>query len=98
MKKVTVFGKPAGGKSTLSRDLSAVTGIDRFPLDLIEYEKNGDRVEKEIYLQRHSELLASDAWIIEGLGTLQSFWDRIDAADTLVYVGVQGTVFLSQPC
>jgi len=86
MKKVTVFGKPAGGKSTLSRDLSAATGIDLFPLDLIEYEKNGERVEKEIYRRRHTELIASDAWIIEGLGTLQSFWDRIDAADTLIYI------------
>ncbi len=86
MKKVTVFGKPAGGKSTLSRDLSAATGIDLFPLDLIEYEKNGDRVKKEIYLEKHAELIAADSWIIEGFGPLQAFWDRIDAADTLIYV------------
>ena len=86
MQKVTVFGKPGGGKSTLSRNLSAATGIELFPLDLIEYEQNGERVAKEIYHQRHAELIASDAWIIEGLGTLQSFWDRIDAADTVVYI------------
>lgn len=86
MKRIVVFGKPASGKSTLSKDLSAVTGLSLFPLDLIEYEKNGERVSAEIYAAKHSELIAADSWIIEGLGTIPSFWERIDAADTLIYV------------
>jgi adenylate kinase family enzyme len=86
MKRVTVFGKPAGGKSTLSRSISEATGIELFPLDLIEYQTNGDLVERDVFHQKHAELIASEEWIIEGLGTMRSFWDRIDAADTLVYV------------
>ena len=86
MKKIAVFGKPAGGKSTLSKKLSAVTGIKLCPLDLIEYKKNGERVSQDIYSKKHAELIAADNWIIEGLGTLESFWQRIDAADTLIYV------------
>ncbi|MEE9335673.1 MAG: hypothetical protein V3U65_16400 [Granulosicoccaceae bacterium] len=87
MNRVVVFGKPASGKSSLSRDISAATGLNLFPLDLIEYEKNGERVPAEIYSAKHAELIASDNWIIEGLGTLQSFWERIDAADTLILCG-----------
>lgn len=86
MNKVVVFGKPGGGKSTLSGKLSAATGIKLYPLDLIEYRKNGERVSPEEFSKKHSELIDTDRWIIEGLGTLGSFWSRVEAADTLVYV------------
>lgn len=86
MKKVAVFGKPGGGKSTLSRQLSLQTGIRLCALDLIEYKQNGERVLREEYSSKHAEWLTADNWIIDGLGTLESFWSRIDAADTLIYV------------
>ena len=86
MNKVVVFGKPGGGKSTLSRKLSSETGIKLCALDLIVYKKNGERVSPEEYSKKHGELISADNWIIEGLGTLESFWLRIDAADTLIYV------------
>ncbi|SFS13812.1 hypothetical protein [Yoonia litorea] len=86
IKRVTVFGKPAGGKSTLSCKISEATGIALFPLDLMEYHQNGELVDRDVFYQKHAELIASDKWVIEGLGTMRSFWDRIDAADTLVYV------------
>ena len=86
MNKVVVFGKPGGGKSTLSRKLSAETGIKLCALDLIEYKKSGERVSPEEYSKKHADLIGAGNWIIEGLGTLESFWLRIDAADTLIYV------------
>lgn len=86
MNKIAVFGKPGGGKSTLSKNLSAVTGIKLYPLDLIEYRKNGERIPREEFSAKHTALLANDNWIIDGLGTLESFWLRIDAADTLIYI------------
>ena len=92
MNRVVVFGKPGGGKSTLSRKLSAVTGIKQCALDLIEYKQNGDRVSPEEYSKNHADLIGTDNWIIEGLGTLDSFWLRIDAADTLIYVDLPYSV------
>ena len=86
MNKIAVFGKPGGGKSSLSGKLSAETGIKLCALDLIEYHKNGERVSAEVYSKKHAELIDTDSWIIDGLGTLESFWLRIDAADTLIYV------------
>jgi len=86
MNKVAVFGKPGGGKSTLSRKLSAVTGIKLCALDLIEYRKNGERVSRDEYSKKHADWIGANNWIIDGLGTLESFWLRIDAADTLIYV------------
>ena len=92
MNKVVVFGKPGGGKSTLSRKLSAETGIKLCALDLIEYKKNGERVSPEEYSKKHADLIGAGNWIIEGLGTLESFWLRIDAADTLIYVDLPYSV------
>lgn len=86
MNKIAVFGKPGGGKSTLSRQLSAVTGIALYPLDLIKYKQNGDQIPHEEYSKKHADLLSYDSWLIEGLGTIKSFWERIDAADTLIYI------------
>ncbi len=86
MKKVAVFGKPGGGKSTLSKKLSAATGISLYPLDLIEYQKNGERVSLEEYSEAHEKLIDSESWIIDGLGTLDSFRARLSSADTIIYI------------
>ena len=86
MNRVVVFGKPGGGKSTLSRKLSSATGIKLCALDLIEYKQNGERFSPEEYSKSHADLIASDNWIIEGLGSLDSFWSRVDAADALIYI------------
>ncbi len=86
MKKIAVFGKPGSGKSTLSRQLSAATGIPLHPLDSIAYQANGERVERARYDEAHAAILASDAWIIDGLGPIDSFNQRLAAADTLIYI------------
>lgn len=86
MKKIVVFGKPGSGKSTFSKQLEKVAGIPLYPLDLIEYQANGEKVSTARYSQIHAELLAKESWIIEGLGSLESFWQRVNAADTLIYI------------
>ncbi len=86
MKKVAVFGKPGGGKSTLSKNLSQVTGIPLYQLDKIEYLPGGEKVSEDVYQQKHSEILKSDSWIIDGLGSIATFRERLFAADTLIYI------------
>jgi len=86
MNKIAIFGKPGGGKSTLCHALANATGITAHSLDSIEYNKDGTRVSRDVYMDRHAQLVAEDNWIIEGLGVLESFWQRLDAADTLIYI------------
>lgn len=86
MKRIAVFGKPGGGKSTLSKKLAKAVGVELYPLDLIEYRPDGKKVSIEEYNASHKAVLNKDGWIIEGLGTLESFWQRVDSADTLIYV------------
>lgn len=86
MKRVMVFGKPGGGKSSLGKHLSEQTGLPIYPLDLIQYRQNGEMISSDEFMAAHKEIIEQDAWIIDGLGTLGSFWARVAAADTLIYV------------
>ncbi|ETX11265.1 adenylate kinase [Marinomonas ushuaiensis DSM 15871] len=92
MKQIAVFGKPGSGKSTLSKNLAAATGLPLHPLDSIVYKVNGDLVDRETYNKNHDSILSSDHWIIDGFGPIESFYKRLDAADTLVYIDLPYTV------
>ena len=86
MKKIVIFGKPGSGKSTLSKRLASATGIRLHALDLIEYKKNGDKVDSATYDEAHENILSSKSWIIDGFGPIESFNKRLGVADTLIYI------------
>ena len=89
MQKVAVVGKPANGKSTLSKRLASATGIKLYALDSILYEQNGLEIDRESYEEVHENIISSEAWIIEGFGplnSLNSFNRRLEEADTIVYI------------
>lgn len=79
MKKIAVFGNTGGGKSALARRLAELTRLPLYPLDIIQFRPGGGHVP-------HAEILAREAWIIDGYGCTASSWERFAAADTLVYV------------
>jgi adenylate kinase family enzyme len=86
MKKIAVFGNAGGGKSTLSRRLSEATGLPLHVLDKIKYQSGGVETPQEDYKHIHQEILATDEWIIDGFGCMETLWVRLDKADTLVFV------------
>ena len=86
MKKVAVFGKPGGGKSTLSKKLASATSIKLHALDSILYKANGELVDRNKYDEEHENILSSENWIIDGFGPIGSFNKRLEVADTLIYI------------
>ena len=89
MKKIAVIGKPANGKSTLSKELALATGIKLYALDSVLYKPNGEEVSRQSYEEFHESIISSEEWIIEGFGpmsSLDSFNRRLEAADTLIYI------------
>lgn len=86
MKRVAIFGNAGGGKSTLARELAAITGLPLQALDKLRYRPGGGEVPYEEYLQAHATLVRRDEWIIDGFGCINSVWDRLEAADTLIHV------------
>ena len=86
MRKVAVFGNAGGGKSTLARKLAEATRLPLHSIDLLQWRVGGEPVPHDEYLKAHADLLARDAWIIDGYGCRPSAWERFASADTLVYV------------
>lgn len=86
MKKVAVFGNTGGGKSTLSKKLSEITGLPLYILDKIQYQSGGIEVPPEEYKHAHEKILATDRWIIDGFGCMETLWLRLNEADSLVFV------------
>jgi len=86
MKKVAVFGNAGGGKSTLSQRLADMTGLPWRPLDSMKYQPGGGVVPHAEFKAAHDQLLRQDHWIIDGFGSWDTVWKRLDVADTLVYL------------
>ncbi len=86
MKRVAVFGNTGAGKSTLARRLAEITGLPLYPLDLIQFRAGGEPVPHDEYLKTHADILAREAWIIDGYGDTKSAWERFAAADTLIHI------------
>jgi adenylate kinase family enzyme len=86
MRKVAVFGNAGGGKSTLSKQLSEITGLPLYVLDKLQYQPGGIAVSHEEYLRSHQLILEQDRWLIDGFGSIDTLWVRLATADTLVFV------------
>jgi adenylate kinase family enzyme len=86
MDKVAVFGNAGGGKSTLSKRLAEITGLPIVALDRLQFRPGGDEVPYADYKAAHDQLLQQPQWIIDGYGSLETVWQRLDVADTLVYI------------
>ena len=84
--KIAVFGRPGGGKSTLSRQIAAATKLPLHQLDLVQYRRGGSKVPDAEFLKRHAEILAEERWVVDGFGNRQAFEAMLHAADVLVYV------------
>jgi adenylate kinase family enzyme len=86
MKRVAVFGNAGAGKSTLARRLAEITRLPLCVIDKLQFREGGEAVPHEKYVELHRNLLAQEAWIIDGYGDIATAWERFDAADTLIHV------------
>ena len=66
MNKIMVIGCPGSGKSTLSRELSKLTGLPVYYLDMMNWNPDKTTVEKSVFRQRLAEAIAQEKWIIDG--------------------------------
>ena len=85
MKKIIVIGCPGSGKSTVSRALHNKTGIALYHLDMMYWNADKTTVEKSVFLERLSVVLAKDEWIIDGnYGSTMEL--RMAVCDTVIFL------------
>ncbi len=85
MKRVIVIGCPGSGKSTLSIELSEITGLPLYHLDMMYWNSDRTTIEKTVFVNRLEQVLKEDEWIIDGnyASTMEM---RISACDTVIFL------------
>lgn len=85
MDKIMVIGCPGSGKSTFSRTLHTKTDIPLFHLDMMNWNSDRTTVEKSVFLERLSDAIQRDKWIIDGnYGSTIEL--RLQACDTVIFL------------
>lgn len=85
MKRVIVIGCPGSGKSTFSRALHDLTGLPLFHLDMMYWNDDRTRVDRDVFYAKLQDILATDEWIIDGdyISTMEL---RMKRADTIIFL------------
>ena len=65
-RRILVIGSPGSGKSTFARKLRDKTGLPLYYLDMIYHNADRTTVSPEMFIDRLSEILKTDNWIIDG--------------------------------
>lgn len=86
MSRLVVIGNSGGGKSTLARRLGASRRVPVVEIDALLWRPGWTLTPPEMYDGEHMQLIAGDAWLIEGLGTRESIPARLQRATEIVLI------------
>ncbi|MFZ1988487.1 MAG: adenylate kinase [Alphaproteobacteria bacterium] len=86
MKRICVIGNSGGGKSTLARRIAAREQLPYFEIDAFLWLPGWKVAPAETYDRELTRILASDAWVLDGVGTTPSIAPRLERATDIVLV------------
>lgn len=91
MKRVIVIGCPGSGKSVFAKALHQKTGIPLFHLDNLYWNADQTTVDRDVFMQRLTDVLEKPEWIIDGnyLSTME--W-RLQHCDTVFFLDIVAEV------
>jgi adenylate kinase family enzyme len=84
MRRVMIIGAVGTGKSVLGTRLGQLLGLPVIHLDLVVWRPGCRVIPDAEFMALHRDLIAGDAWIIEGVGHWESWGERAAAADAIV--------------
>jgi len=84
--RIVVIGNSGGGKSTLARRLAERRALRHVEVDRLLWQEGWVLTPEDVYLRQHRELIAEDAWVIDGLGRQGSIAERVGRATELILV------------
>jgi adenylate kinase family enzyme len=91
MKRILIIGSSGAGKSTFSRRLGEITGIEVVHLDKIHWRAGWIEPSKDEWRKTVEDNLKKEAWIMDGnySGTLAL---RLEKCDTVIFLDLPRTI------
>lgn len=86
MKKIVIIGNGGTGKSTLGSELSKALKIKVYHLDKMTYKPGWIRIDETDFKKDLDKIISSEEWIIEGWSYHSTLNQRLEAADTIIYL------------
>lgn len=85
MQRVLIIGPCGSGKSTLARELAPRLGLQLVHMDQLGWQAGWVETDKALLHARLAEIVAQDAWLIEG-NYGSTLGPRLERADTVIYL------------
>lgn len=85
MRRVLIIGPCGSGKSTLARELAPLMGLPLVHMDQLGWQAGWVETEKAELNARLAEVVAQEAWLIEG-NYGSTLAPRLARADTVIYL------------
>ncbi len=86
MARIVIIGNAGAGKSTLARIIARQRRIDHVEIDRLLWQPGWISTPDAVYDRQHSDLIASEDWVIDGLGKQASIRSRMERASEIVLV------------
>lgn len=83
MRRIAVLGAGGAGKTVLARELARLLGLPVTHLNQLRYAPDWSVATEEVFTAAQREVVAADAWIIDG-NSLASLPIRAARADTII--------------
>lgn len=91
--RIIIVGNNGSGKSFLSKELSAITGLPLVHLDVEYWLPNWEKPPKEEWIKKLTELMSKEKWIIDGNHT-DTMDLRFKATDIIIFLDINRFVCL----
>ncbi len=86
VKRITIIGNAAGGKTTLARQLGASTGLPVFHIDSIQFLPSLEIRPLDETRAELRKIMSQEFWILDGLGPFDLLIDRFKASDIVIFL------------
>src|SRR5580704_6992988 len=86
MSRIVIIGNAGGGKSTLARKLAMMRGLQHIEIDRLLWQEGWKLTPTDVYMRQHDDIIASDDWVIDGLGQQISIPNRIARATEVILI------------